>query len=86
MNPAIPASTQIVARLKALMDERAITPEGLSRTLGWGHGQMRAKLAPPVRADGTPNPVYRPMRLQEIDEVLAALGLDAPALFSKPTR
>lgn len=75
------ASQVLLDRVRALMDERHITPYAMSLRLGWAKGQMAAKLYPQLREDGTPNPGWRPTTLAELDNILAAMDLDATALF-----
>lgn len=76
------ARETIVARLLDLIKAAGHSPHSLSIKMGWAKARLASKLhAKPLREDGTPNPTYRQTSLEDIDEILAALGHDITALF-----
>lgn len=77
----MPASTIIRRRLAALIAAAGTYPHKVSEKCGWARGSLAAKLAEPLREDGTTNPNARPLTVQDVDAVLQALGLDATALL-----
>ena len=77
-------TAHVVARLLNLIKEGGHTPHSLSIRMGWSHARVASKLlAKPTREDGTPNPNYRQTTLGDVDEILAALGLDYTVLLGR---